>query len=335
LIMRCVLAICVLTLAVVLADPARPNLFETFESHAVAWLRRGSITVHGTGRWGVDQPHGMGVEDFRFDNGSDHHNVFLLQRYDKSTQYEVVRSGQPPQPHCRKSALTPPMNTVWSWVKDAAYKGAVTIRRIKVDYWEFVGAGNVTYGVGVNTSNANVPLWYIRKSGTDSFELHFDHYHHRAPNVSHFAIPKICETEEMDWVEKDPVITGDEDVTAPMDLTAVLTCASKISTCGCPYVWGGNGPCCPGKSGYDCSGMTSHCYSAGGYKIPRTAAEQQKAGKPCGGSNNPGDLLFVGTPAHHVVMYAGGSQIYECPHTGTNCHKAPMRSFDGGCRRIV
>jgi len=319
----------------VLADPARPNLHETFEAHSTAWLKRGAEALHGTGRWAVDQPHGMAVEHIRFDNGSQHHNVEILQRYDQSTQFEVLFEGDPPVPKCHKTQLTPPMHTQWSWVKDAVYKGVETIRRQKVDYWEYNAGGGVTFGLGVNTSNADHPLWYVRKSSSESFELHFERYSHRQANSSWFDVPKICQTQD-GFVAQPPVFESTPvDDGVPQSIAQVLSCANGICTCGCPYVWGGNGPCCPGKSGYDCSGLQQHCYAAGGYSIPRVAADQQKHGKACTGGLQPGDLLFFGNPAHHVVMYAGSNSIYECPHTGANCHKTSLRAYDGGCRRIV
>lgn len=52
------------------------------------------------------------------------------------------------------------------------------------------------------------------------------------------------------------------------------------------------------------------------------------------GGSQAGDLLFLGNPAHHVVMDAGGGWIYECPHTGANCRHIPKYSGLGGCRRV-
>jgi len=325
-----VVAVCLLSLA--LAEPPRPVLHETFESMSTAWLKRGAISIHGRGRWAVDQPNGRAVEEVSFDNGTEHHNVFILQRYDQSTQYEVVREGQPPTPKCHKMGLQAPMKTLWSWVKDASYKGPITIRRITLDYWEET-AGGVTLGIGVNQSDANAPVYFVRKTSSESFELHFDRYSHRQANSSWFDVPKICSTD--DGFTPIPPVFPISNITAPMNLAAVLSCAKQICTCGCPYVWGGNGPCCPGKSGYDCSGMTHKCYSTGGYSTGRTAAEQQKNGKACTGGVQAGDLLFLGTPAHHVFMSAGGGMIYECPHTGANCHHVPLYHYDGGCRRLA
>lgn len=80
-----------------------------------------------------------------------------------------------------------------------------------------------------------------------------------------------------------------------------------------PYVWGGESP----GRGFDCSGLTQWAYGKAGVKIPRVAADQQKTGTQVPtNQTQPGDLLFVGNPAHHVVMSIGGGKIIEAPHTG-------------------
>jgi cell wall-associated NlpC family hydrolase len=82
---------------------------------------------------------------------------------------------------------------------------------------------------------------------------------------------------------------------------------------GTPYVWGGE---TPGKA-MDCSGLTQWAYGQAGVKIPRVAADQQKSAKAVDkNKTQAGDLLFVGNPAHHVVMSVGGGKIIEAPHPG-------------------
>lgn len=84
---------------------------------------------------------------------------------------------------------------------------------------------------------------------------------------------------------------------------------------GVPYVWGGEQP---GKA-FDCSGLTQWAYAKAGVTIPRVAADQQKIGQEVPvNKTQPGDLLFVGSPAHHVVMNAGGGKIIEAPHPGSH-----------------
>lgn len=102
---------------------------------------------------------------------------------------------------------------------------------------------------------------------------------------------------------------------------------------GVPYVWGGEQP---GK-GMDCSGLTQWAYGQAGVTIPRVALDQQKIGTDVETSKvQPGDLLFKGKPAYHVVMAIGGGKIIEAPRTGL---KVRIRSFTPGeftnAKRIV
>lgn len=101
---------------------------------------------------------------------------------------------------------------------------------------------------------------------------------------------------------------------------------------GDPYVWGGTGP-----NGWDCSGLIQWAYGKAGVKLPRVASDMQKQGKAVPtDATQPGDLLFNGSPAHHVVMSIGGGKIIEAPHTGANVR---IRSFKPGeftnARRIL
>lgn len=88
-----------------------------------------------------------------------------------------------------------------------------------------------------------------------------------------------------------------------------------------PYVYGGESP----GRGFDCSGLIQWAYGKAGVKIPRVAADQQKAAKQVPlNQTQPGDLLFVGNPAHHVVMAIGGGKVIEAPHTGDHVKIRPL-----------
>jgi tape measure domain-containing protein len=96
---------------------------------------------------------------------------------------------------------------------------------------------------------------------------------------------------------------------------------------GIPYLWGGTGP------QFDCSGFTQAALAAGGVSIPRTSEQQQAAlRKVMYGAIKPGDLGFIGYPAHHVELYMGSGQWAEAPHTGdvTKIIGQGLGDFDGG-----
>lgn len=79
---------------------------------------------------------------------------------------------------------------------------------------------------------------------------------------------------------------------------------------GIPYVWGGTS-----TKGFDCSGFTQHVFKKAGVDLPRTAAQQQRATKKVS-DPKPGDLVFFGSPAYHVGVYAGDGKMYDAPRRG-------------------
>jgi peptidoglycan DL-endopeptidase CwlO len=84
---------------------------------------------------------------------------------------------------------------------------------------------------------------------------------------------------------------------------------------GCPYLWGGTGPC---GTGFDCSGLVMQAYASAGVAIPRTS-EAQWAGLRhiAAGDQAPGDLVFFaggdGTVAApgHVGLVLGPHRMVE------------------------
>jgi cell wall-associated NlpC family hydrolase len=89
---------------------------------------------------------------------------------------------------------------------------------------------------------------------------------------------------------------------------------------GCPYVFGGTGPC---QDGFDCSGLVMMAYRAAGINIARTSQDQWATEMRVPASQaEPGDLVFFagsdGTPAApgHVGLVIGKGEFIEAYATG-------------------
>lgn len=84
------------------------------------------------------------------------------------------------------------------------------------------------------------------------------------------------------------------------------------SQMGKAYQWGAAGP-----SRYDCSGLTMWAFAKVGISLPHSAALQSQMGTRVSISQlQPGDLVFWGSPAHHVGIYIGGGKFIHAPKTG-------------------
>ena len=93
---------------------------------------------------------------------------------------------------------------------------------------------------------------------------------------------------------------------------------------GKPYQWGGSGP-----DSFDCSGLTSYAWRAGGRSLPHSSRAQWSATTRVSISDlQPGDLLFYGNPIHHVGIYVGNGQMVEASETGTPVRYAGIHRRD-------
>jgi cell wall-associated NlpC family hydrolase len=91
--------------------------------------------------------------------------------------------------------------------------------------------------------------------------------------------------------------------------------AFAYSQLGCPYSYGGTGPC---SAGYDCSGLTMSAWAAAGVSIPRTAAEQWYGlPKVSAGSMQPGDIMIF-NGGGHAAIYVGHGELIDAPHSGAS-----------------
>lgn len=111
---------------------------------------------------------------------------------------------------------------------------------------------------------------------------------------------------------------------------AIVSYATKFI--GLPYRWGGTSP----STGFDCSGFTQYVYAHFGIQIPRTSGAQSVFGTPVAQSDlQPGDLVFFGSPVHHVGMYVGNGCYIHSPQTGESIKISPLNRSDySGARRV-
>jgi cell wall-associated NlpC family hydrolase len=108
--------------------------------------------------------------------------------------------------------------------------------------------------------------------------------------------------------------------TGPTTTQAQKAVAFAYAQLGCPYVYGGTGPC---QRGYDCSGLAQAAWAAAGVQIPRDSYSQWAALPHVPLSSiEPGDLLIYNGEGH-VAIYVGGGYIIDAPHTGLNVEKIP------------
>lgn len=99
---------------------------------------------------------------------------------------------------------------------------------------------------------------------------------------------------------------------------------------GAPYRWGAAGP-----NSFDCSGFTMFVYRQVGVSLPHSSRAQIGYGQRVSRADlKPGDLVFFGSPIHHVGIYVGGNRYIHAPHTGDVVKISSMgrSDFAGACR---
>jgi cell wall-associated NlpC family hydrolase len=113
---------------------------------------------------------------------------------------------------------------------------------------------------------------------------------------------------------------------------------------GCPYYYGGTGPC--NDPGFDCSGLMMMAWQSAGVSIPRVSYDQigdlppvslrTSSGAFTTEYLQPGDILgFAGNS--HVGMYVGGGYLIDAPVPGEFVEKVPLsgwylQELDGAVR---
>jgi cell wall-associated NlpC family hydrolase len=90
------------------------------------------------------------------------------------------------------------------------------------------------------------------------------------------------------------------------------------------YEYGAAGP-----NSFDCSGLTMWSWRAGGVSLPHSSSAQYSATRRVSMADiAPGDLLFYGSPIHHVGIYVGNGTMVEAPHSGVPVRYASIYRDD-------
>lgn len=100
--------------------------------------------------------------------------------------------------------------------------------------------------------------------------------------------------------------------TTPVPVGAPKAVEVALAQQGDPYRWAGVGP-----DSFDCSGLIMFAYKAAGVGLPHSSRALRGMTESISADElQPGDLVFGGSPVHHVGLYIGNGQMVHAPHSG-------------------
>jgi hypothetical protein len=178
----------------------RPDISLFYDSFVMleVTVKEDNATFRGDGYWRVDQPKGLGVENYFFHNRTDHHHardMFRLERYDLGVVYEIDNAT-----YCNKTKVTGSMPDEWAWLTQATYKGQKTFRGQDLDVWEF-SAGYATLNLYVADNDTNTPVFLSRDAPEVFIVMAFFHFVPDHPAAAWFDVPALCGQTDDDELE--------------------------------------------------------------------------------------------------------------------------------------
>jgi phage-related protein len=240
----------------------------------------------------------------------------LTKHQAKAMGYDQLRNiprfaggGQVPTPHKPPSWLNP--------INDAKAVGGAAVRGVKGGFDELVNLGEDAVDKATNL---------IRYAAMQAFDK-------MVKPIGEEVLDKIPEDtwgfkivaklghKVLDEISKYLHGKSETEAMAQGSALALAVWGEAQKQLGKPYVWGARGP-----SSFDCSGLWDWSFGTApgspsvGWSGPRvgpTTEQQQNLGKPISVTQaGVGDLLFFGSPIHHVAGALTPQTMIHAPHTG-------------------
>ncbi|GAB4277198.1 MAG: hypothetical protein Kow0056_08430 [Coriobacteriia bacterium] len=127
----------------------------------------------------------------------------------------------------------------------------------------------------------------------------------------------------------EAIMSGASDV--GIEVTPGTPVETALAYHGIPYLWGGETP-----AGFDCSGLVKYVFAQHGVDLPHYSGSQFLLGTRVAPQDlKPGDVVFFGSPIHHVGIYLGAGYFIHAPRTGDFVKVSPLveRTDYAGARR--
>ena len=103
---------------------------------------------------------------------------------------------------------------------------------------------------------------------------------------------------------------------------AQIAIQAALRQLGVPYRYAMSKP----GVAFDCSGLTTYAWAKAGVGLPRNSrAQYNSLPKIPKQLAQPGDLIFTGSPIHHVGIYLGGGRMVHAPQSGDVVKIGPIR----------